>query len=151
MQGDLKPIARQFDANHNDFQQVSVFIFRLEIDKHLIIKSLPTIKIQRVFASTCLLFFSKGLPEERFVKKILISTSNSSHGLSPPIQREERAKLRDLPQPLPRREAEVARKLDYNSLRNYALRIVFYELNKIQHCTFNIKNYALCIVHYELT
>lgn len=33
---------------------------------------------------------------------------------------------------------------------HYALCIVNYELNPIQHSSFYIKNYTLCIVHYEL-
>ena len=56
-----------------------------------------------------------------------------------------------LPQPLPRRGGRTCKEISYNSLRNYALCIVHYTLNTIQHSTFNIKNYVSCIVHYELT
>ncbi|VEH14273.1 Uncharacterised protein [Segatella oris] len=56
-----------------------------------------------------------------------------------------------LPQPLPRRGELTCKEISYNSLRNYALYIVHYELTTIQHSSFNIKNYALCIVNYELT
>ena len=59
--------------------------------------------------------------------------------------------MRNLPQPLPRRGGQTCKEISYNSLRNYALYIVNYELTTIQHSTFNIKNYALCIVNYELT
>ena len=55
-----------------------------------------------------------------------------------------------LPQPLPRRGGRTCKEISYNSLRNYALYIVHYELTTIQHSAFNIKNYALCIVNYEL-
>ena len=59
--------------------------------------------------------------------------------------------MRNLPQPLPRRGELTCKEISYNSLRNYALYIVNYELTTIQHSTFNIKNYTSCIVHYELT
>ena len=59
--------------------------------------------------------------------------------------------MRNLPQPLPRRGGRTCKEISYNSLRNYALCIVNYELTTIQHSSFNIKNYASCIVHYELT
>ena len=58
--------------------------------------------------------------------------------------------MRNLPQPLPRRGGRTCKEISYNSLRNYALCIVNYELTTIQHSTFNIKNYASCIVNYEL-
>ncbi|EFB31708.1 hypothetical protein HMPREF0971_01986 [Segatella oris F0302] len=50
--------------------------------------------------------------------------------------------MRNFPQPLPRRGARTCKEISYNSLRNYELCIVNYELNTIQHCTFNIKNYS---------
>ena len=59
--------------------------------------------------------------------------------------------MRNLPLPLPRRGELTCKEISYNSLRNYALYIVNYELTTIQHSTFNIKNYTSCIVHYELT
>ena len=55
-----------------------------------------------------------------------------------------------LPRPLPRRGGRTCKEISYNSLRNYALYIVHYELTTIQHYTFNIKNYTSCIVHYAL-
>ena len=58
--------------------------------------------------------------------------------------------MRNLPQPLPRRGGQTCKEISYNSLRNYALYIVNYELTTIQHSTFNIKNYTSCIVHYAL-
>ena len=54
------------------------------------------------------------------------------------------------PRPLPRRGGQTCKEISYNSLRNYALYIVNYELTTIQHSAFNIKNYASCIVHYAL-
>ena len=94
--------------------------------------------------STYFLFSNKALPEEGFVKE-----NTNTHPR--PSRREGRADLRDLPQPLPRRGARTCKEISYNSLRNYKLYIVNYELNTTQHYTFNIKNYELCIVHYELT
>jgi len=44
-------------------------IFRLKVSRLLITNLLQTIKIQRVFTSTCFLFSSKALPEEGFVKE----------------------------------------------------------------------------------
>ena len=61
----------------------------------------------------------------------------------PPPPKEGSANLRNLPRPLPRRGDLTCKEISYNSLRNYALYIVNYELTTIQHSTFNIKNYAL--------
>ena len=58
--------------------------------------------------------------------------------------------MRNLPLPLPRRGGQTCKEISYNSLRNYALYIVNYELTTIQHSTFNIKNYTSCIVNYAL-
>ena len=69
----------------------------------------------------------------------------------PAPPKEGSANLRNLPRPLPRRGGRTYKEISYNSLRNYALYIVHYELTTIQHSTFNIKNYTSCIVHYELT
>ena len=69
----------------------------------------------------------------------------------PAPPKEGSANLRNLPQPLPRRGGRTCKEISYNSLRNYALYIVNYELTTIQHSSFNIKNYTSCIVHYELT
>ena len=140
----LKLIMVRSDANHNTFWCFSLSIFRLKVNKLLITNLLQTIKIQRLFTSTCFLFSNKALPEEGFVKE-----NTNTHPR--PSRREGRANLRNLPQPLPRRGARTCKEISYNLLRNYELCIVNYELNTTQHFTFNIKNYASSIVNYELT
>ena len=130
----LKLIMVWFDANHNAFWRFSLSIFRLKVSKLLITNLLQTIKIQRVFTSTCFLFSSKALPEEGFVKE-----NTNTHPR--PSPREGRDNLRNLPLPLPRRgeitwgtspnpsqggESELARKLviTHFVIMNYPLWIM---------------------------
>ena len=89
----LKLIMVRSDANHNTFWCFSLSIFRLKVNKLLITNLLQTIKIQRLFTSTCFLFSNKALPEEGFVKE-----NTNTHPR--PSPREGRTDLRNLPQPL---------------------------------------------------
>ena len=76
----------------------------------------------RVFPTAMLLLLSTGCLAKAFVKEF--------NRYPPPTPPQGRGEL-------------TCKEISYNSLRNYELYIVNYELNTAQHYTFYIKNYTL--------